>query len=174
MSGKVGSSLGQRCQPMLAPGTPSPGNLAPAHPAPSTQPFSPADTCSGSRRESSRRHRILELLRATRNGLSTPPKLLHPLAGSSLTAWWESRPRGLDMAGGKGRESVSAPWDRQMMPLGQKKNCCKAQQSAAQASSQLCASVSPSMEWWQRLGQLVKPFVSSPAAERCSIPARSS
>lgn len=130
MSGKVGSSLGQRCQPMLAPSTPSPGNLAPAHPAPSTQPFSPADTCSGSRRESSRHHHILELLRATRNGLSTPPKLLHPLAGSSPTACGESLPRGLDMAGGKDRGLVSAPWDTdgatwaEEKPLQSSASCC--------------------------------------------------
>lgn len=110
---------------------------------------------------------------------SERPGMVCPPLPSSCIRWLAAASRpggnpGQDMAGGKGRESVSAPWDRQMMPLGQKKNCCKAQQSAAQASSQLCASVSPSMEWWRWLGQLVKPFVLSPAAERCSIPARSS
>lgn len=135
MSGKVGSSLGQRCQPMLAPGTPSPGNLAPAHPAPSTQPFSPADTCLGSRRESSRRHRILELLRATRNGLSTPPKLLHPLAGSSLMAWWESWPR----HGRRKRQRIG------VCPMGQTDDAAWAEEKLLQSSAICCSSQFPAL-----------------------------
>lgn len=136
---------GQHCQPLLAPSTLSPGNLAPAHPATSTPLFSPADTCSGSRRESSHCCHILELLRAPGMVCPSFPNSCI-LAGSSLTAWWESQLRGAGMARGKGRESVSAPWERQVMPLGQKKKHCKAQESAAQASFQLCDSVSPSME----------------------------
>lgn len=148
---------GQHCQLLLAPSTLSPGNLAPAHPATSTPPFSPADTWSRSRRESSHCCHILELLRAPGMVCPSLPNS-SILAGSSLMAWWESQPRGADMAGGKGRESVSAPWDRQVILLGQNKKHCQAQQSAAQATFQPCASVSPSMEEWQCLGQLVKAF----------------
>lgn len=100
----------------------------------------PTDTCSGSRRESSHCHGILELLRAPRKGLPTPPKLLHLQQPHGLVCIPARRVR----HGRRKRQRIG------VCPMGQagdaKEKPSKAQQAAAQASSQPRASVSPSME----------------------------